>query len=673
MKLYDDTPLINKNDDKLHRVKFSNTIVNMIHNLPKGSESIVIGLIGGWGTGKSTIINFCEEDFKNNQIKFFRFNPWNHYSQKYLYSAFFNELISTMNLGYRTKYKFIRYKKKIIKLGIDFISTFIPCIGKFNNYLTETEENTLDNLKKSLDEDLRKKDKTVVIIDDIDRLNPNEIKQIFQLVKSLANFPNIIYILAFDEKYVNHALKDWNPNNQDYSYSEDFIDKIVQIPIKLPKFNDEDLKKIFFSKFDLIIENHSIDDNHLNRARLYNLLKPFFISIRHINRYCNILDFYLYSISENIDIYDFSLIISLQIFTKDTYELIKNNGEILTGTYVRLTDTKILKMNNTDLEQLYDDLLKDIGKNKKNIDNIIKELFPKIKNLNAKQYQINKTYDNDFSRARIMFSDYFDLYFSYDVIENIITKSQLSKIVNSSTDEENLKKEFFSIIEKHEFISILYYLSRLGSEYNDKMIFNLINVITKNYEELFIQSNIDIILSNHFIAVSEYLFDIIKKSKIEHDSLYKFINTLEINYFMIYFVWYITRQDYFNDNQKNSLSNKFCLFIENSFKNKNMDEIKNPQDILGFWKDFSKNNHSLNKYLMKITDEDLLFILSNAVNISQPNIEEIIDEIKNITTPTFLYKRFKKIDVDKLSERNYIEFINNFIEYYEKNYGLVSK
>ena len=38
----------------------------------------------------------------------------------------------------------------------------------------------------------------VVIIDDIDRLDRAEIREIFKLVRLAANFPNVIYLLSFD-------------------------------------------------------------------------------------------------------------------------------------------------------------------------------------------------------------------------------------------------------------------------------------------------------------------------------------------------------------------------------------------------------------------------------------------------------------------------------------------
>ncbi len=53
---------------------------------------------------------------------------------------------------------------------------------------------------------MEEKLKIIVSIDDIDRLSEEEIIAVFQLVKALGDFPNTIYILAFDYDVVVRAL-----------------------------------------------------------------------------------------------------------------------------------------------------------------------------------------------------------------------------------------------------------------------------------------------------------------------------------------------------------------------------------------------------------------------------------------------------------------------------------
>ena len=56
-----------------------------------------------------------------------------------------------------------------------------------------------------------------------------EIRQMFQLVKLLGDFPNTIYLLAFDREVVVESLK-----SVQEGVGEEYLEKIVQIPFELP-------------------------------------------------------------------------------------------------------------------------------------------------------------------------------------------------------------------------------------------------------------------------------------------------------------------------------------------------------------------------------------------------------------------------------------------------------
>jgi KAP family P-loop domain len=67
---------------------------------------------------------------------------------------------------------------------------------------------TLQEQKNELANELRKLNQNVLIImDDIDRLTPNETANLFQLVKTNGDFPKIIYLLLCQRDTVEHALK----------------------------------------------------------------------------------------------------------------------------------------------------------------------------------------------------------------------------------------------------------------------------------------------------------------------------------------------------------------------------------------------------------------------------------------------------------------------------------
>ncbi len=96
--------------------------------------------------------------------------------------------------------------------------------------LSKTSYDELLNYIESLNK------KILIVIDDIDRLNNNEIQQIFQLVKMLGNFPNTIYLLSMDDTIVANSLKEVQKYDG-YKY----LEKIVQVPLRLPLSKKEDI------------------------------------------------------------------------------------------------------------------------------------------------------------------------------------------------------------------------------------------------------------------------------------------------------------------------------------------------------------------------------------------------------------------------------------------------
>lgn len=90
--------------------------------------------------------------------------------------------------------------------------------------------------------------KILIVIDDIDRLTNSQIRDIFQLVKQVADFPNVIYILAMDREIVRSALSE--VHNID---GNECLEKIIQIPFEIPELRRTKLHEIFFAKLDQII------------------------------------------------------------------------------------------------------------------------------------------------------------------------------------------------------------------------------------------------------------------------------------------------------------------------------------------------------------------------------------------------------------------------------------
>ena len=229
-----DVPIKTINDDELNRADFSIRVAESILNYDS-EECLVLGLMGEWGSGKTSIRNMIFEhiETKNDEHILIKFNPWYFSNQDSLLFHFFDELTE----GFNKKDVFKNICAKVSKLKNKLVSATSINVGvegngislKLKELFNKKDYETFNSIKNDLMKLFADFDyKIIISIDDIDRLTNDEIKQIFLLVKSLANFPNVIYILSFEDSVVKKAL-----SSESYS-GENYLEKIIQREIYIP-------------------------------------------------------------------------------------------------------------------------------------------------------------------------------------------------------------------------------------------------------------------------------------------------------------------------------------------------------------------------------------------------------------------------------------------------------
>ncbi|MEE8875472.1 P-loop NTPase fold protein [Pseudomonas helleri] len=96
LRFTDDRPIAKHQQDLLGRSRFAKSLSETITSW-KDQESLVIALMGAWGSGKSSIKNLVIEDFKNVPgHEVIEFNPWEWAGQEKLSATFFDEVSLTI-------------------------------------------------------------------------------------------------------------------------------------------------------------------------------------------------------------------------------------------------------------------------------------------------------------------------------------------------------------------------------------------------------------------------------------------------------------------------------------------------------------------------------------------------------------------------------------------------
>jgi len=448
-----DLPLINSEDDKLGRFSFATEIASgLVKSFRDNNESIVLGINGNWGSGKSTLINFIINEIErlseenSAEIIVLKFNPWMFSGQKELQSIFLKELIlklennkeklkgiSTKIADFLVHLNWLKYVHSGAGEMVADAKTFLEGLGK---------EKDVSKLKEDIDDILIKANiKLYITIDDIDRLTPSEITDIFQLVKLNGNFANTVFILAYDQGIVADALKrQFGENGKKY------IEKIVQVDYTLPSISKQNLSRVFidslsslFSEIELKEKIEEFSDTIKSAPFL-----GYFTSLRDIYRFNNSLKLRLPSIYNDLNIIDFLLVESLRMFNYNAYEFVIQNKDTFVykeeGT-VRLNSPMDKgSVINFIAELSYDDITKQILNNL--FANGISDFF-------------NSINSHDLIRGkRVSNSNYFDRYFNLQlssldiqevVFENFINGDDLKSSL-STLEEVLAEKKLFGFL-----------------------------------------------------------------------------------------------------------------------------------------------------------------------------------------------------------------------------------
>ncbi|MBP2202176.1 putative KAP-like P-loop ATPase [Methanococcus voltae] len=455
----------NKNGhDLLEREKFHKNLAEVINWQDMDKNGFVIGLYGSWGSGKTfsltESLKILNEEYEPNiknvdEPLIIHFNPWYFTETDDLILSFFGVLSGALK-DKQSKLKNITecvneelfdsindlsvqlngYFEKIMALSIPLMNPALLGMGLVGKKITKKIQKNYEsfynivNLKENLNKKFKKLPfKIIVVMDDIDRLNDKEICQIFHLAKCLADFKNVTYVLSFDEKIVSNALE-----NCQKGYGMHYLEKIVQFPIKMPQPHgivlenilEKELKKIVRKDPKTIPQYHEF--YHLSFSNMLN-------NVRDVNRYLAMFNFNHNLLKGKVNEIDLIILTSLQVFTPEIYDWIKNNKKLFVGYS---TSKGGLSSNNSDNSEK--DWFLDVEERLNNKYVPVEDMYELLARLfpNSPLNNINNTSPKDGDlENRIYGENSFETYFLYDKSEYSLTNLELNFYKTKNLSEQD--------------------------------------------------------------------------------------------------------------------------------------------------------------------------------------------------------------------------------------------
>lgn len=464
-----DRPIRSSADDRLNRTVFSKYLARCMleHKEP---DSFVIGLYGGWGVGKTSVINMVVEELNMAASNMedaekpivLNFSGWSYSGQNNLVYSFFRRLSSALRNA-----EYLENNQRIIHLLELYVSFFthkpvpkalrtkrswwqiITRQGHEEIYAWESGRD-LTLVKSELNELLRnQKHKIIIIIDNISRLSEHEVNQVFQIVKSMGDYANTCYLLAFDKEQVAHALAKIGGN--------ELIEKIVQLPFAVPPISPQDLENIFSDRLRSVMKTIPIDSwkTEYWADIYYGALRHLFKNCRDITRYVNTLSFSYPRLRDVVNPIDFFALSAIEVFFPSVYFGIRDNKDLFTDL---LDHVYVFDRDQAQKDKIRcDEIVQRCGDSAQEeyILEMLTYLFPRIKKIYRPT--VNFYYSDVTARSekRICSPDLFDIYFRLSMQPGQIPKQEFDSLIKLTYVEEEFDHALMRLNQDERIIKFL--------------------------------------------------------------------------------------------------------------------------------------------------------------------------------------------------------------------------
>ncbi len=225
--------------DVLNRKRLATQLARAIRDLAEETESAVVGLVGPWGSGKSSLLGQIETDLASSDWYIGHHNPWAYSDFAGSAAGFFASLRDAVPeevLGKEWRATVGEWVSKAAPLGAAGGVAGVDgsgAIGAVGAVITGNRSPA--RLREVAAEGLKKIDKPVLmVLDDLDRLAPDELLYTFKLVRLLGRLPNVYYLLAYDEATLTDLLEATDLVGKGSGRAQQYLEKIIQVRLEIP-------------------------------------------------------------------------------------------------------------------------------------------------------------------------------------------------------------------------------------------------------------------------------------------------------------------------------------------------------------------------------------------------------------------------------------------------------
>ena len=343
----------NFDEDLFGYNEFARAIARGLVNRSNITEPYVVGIDAAWGMGKTSAANLIERAFDeigradpNDQrrVHVLNFSPWLFSSLDALAISYIGELTGALSasFGHRLGPDWKPFLRRLLKRFGRLVSgsagfyanTIIPGLGKSvtnaAEALLEVSEVSTEALGRELRDKLARVDagQIIVIVDDVDRLHPDEMRHLLTLITTFGNLPRVAHVLLHDRRIVDGAMKRSLGHGLDGGPT--YLEKIVQLPAALPTVNSVLLRDFLLTR---VRQSHALQQFEEDGLREIwrDTLRRLLTTPRDIARLTNSLAASWPAVADHAELLDYIGIETLRLMKPDIWEKLRDRRHMLVG------------------------------------------------------------------------------------------------------------------------------------------------------------------------------------------------------------------------------------------------------------------------------------------------------------------------------------------------------
>jgi len=443
-KIIADDPITKPEEDALGRTKPARSFAEQVLALDS-TEGVVVGVLGPWGSGKTSFVNLARGRLKDAGVTVLEFNPWMFSGADQLVQAFFVELSAQLKL----RPSLAAIGQLIEDYGEAFSGlAWLPFVGPWiergraagkslAKLLQRQKEGVRERQLKVRNALSKLPNPIVMILDDIDRLTTPEIRDVFKLVRLTANFPQVIYLLAFDRIRVEQALSEQGIPGRDY------LEKILQIGIDLPAVSENILNSQIFKAIDTAlsnIQNPGHFDPDVWPDVFMEVIRPLIRNMRDVRRYSAATYGTIRELEGQVALVDVLALEAIRIFLPNVFCNMHAAIDGLTNAFDGYATRE-----SPHLKEQIETLINAAGDREEVVRNLIRHLFPAGKRHVGGHHYGNDSKNRWLRERRVAHEDVLRFYLERNIGEGLKTFAYAESAWVRMTDRTALENYFHSL------------------------------------------------------------------------------------------------------------------------------------------------------------------------------------------------------------------------------------